>query len=154
MNEIKRISKKSVIYLSITIIIVISLSIFIPMFYCASAGCGEFDENQNYTDITVDQAYQMINDKVNYTNLIILDVRTLSEYNSGHINDSILIPYDELDSRIFEISSYIDTEIIVYCRTGARSRIASEILVANNFTKVFNMLGGISGWTNNGYPVI
>ncbi|MFX1288989.1 MAG: rhodanese-like domain-containing protein, partial [Promethearchaeota archaeon] len=50
-----------------------------------------------------------------------------------------------------ELASYNDTEIIVYCRSGSRSLQASNILVANNFSMIFNMLGGISAWIEAGY---
>ena len=89
-----------------------------------------------------------------YPNLIILDVRTQSEYDERHLEKSILIPAVELESRIDELSQYIDTEIIVYCRTGVRSAQTSTILDSNNFTKIFNALGGINVWESAGYPII
>jgi len=106
-----------------------------------------------YTDIDVVTAYSMITNG-SYPNLIILDVRTQSEYDERHLENSILIPVTELESRINELSQYKDTEIIVYCRTGARSAQASSILDFNNFTKVFNVLGGINAWESAGYPII
>ena len=51
----------------------------------------------------------------------------------------------------FFVYPYNDTEIIVYCQSGSRSEQVSNILVANNFTKIFNMLGGINTWINAGY---
>jgi LPXTG-motif cell wall-anchored protein len=73
-----------------------------------------------YTDIDVVTAYDMITNG-SYPNLIILDVRTQSEYDERHIENSMLIPVTELESRINELSQYIDTEIVVYCRTGWES---------------------------------
>jgi rhodanese-related sulfurtransferase len=98
-------------------------------------------------DITSGQAACMINDKDTYPDLFILDVRTVSEYNSGHIPNASNIPVEELVARIGEIAIYNNTEIIVYCRSGVRSRQASDILIAQNFTKVYNMLGGFNSWT-------
>ena len=72
MKETREISKKSLILLSFTIVTIITLSVFIPMFYCANAGCGEINSDSEYTDITVEEAYNMINDDVNYPDLIIL----------------------------------------------------------------------------------
>jgi len=57
-----------------------------------------------------------------------------------------LIPLAELEGRLAELALYNDTEIIVYCRSGSRSLQASNILVANNFTKIYNMEGGINAW--------
>jgi len=106
-----------------------------------------------YTDIDVVTANNMITNG-SYPNLIVLDVRTQSEYDEGHLEDAILIPVTELESRIDELSQYKDSEIVVYCRTGVRSAQASSILDSNDFTKVFNVLGGITAWESAGYPII
>ena len=106
-----------------------------------------------YVDIDVSTAYNMITNG-SYPNLLILDVRTQSEYDDRHLEGAILIPVTELESRIAELATHRDDEVIVYCRTGVRSALASSILDSNNFTKVFNMLGGISAWESAGYSVI
>jgi rhodanese-related sulfurtransferase len=98
------------------------------------------------TDISVQVANDMINNNTAYPNLLVLDVRTIGEYNEAHLYNVTLIPVDELGSRLNEIEAYNDTEIIVYCRSGSRSLQASNLLVANNYTKVYNMLGGINAW--------
>ncbi|MBY9020117.1 MAG: rhodanese-like domain-containing protein [Candidatus Lokiarchaeota archaeon] len=93
----------------------------------------------------------MINNNTGYPNLLILDVRTPEEYNDAHLYNVTLIPVAELEGRLAELESYNDTEIIVYCRSGSRSLQASNILVANNFSKVYNMLGGITAWIDAVY---
>lgn len=108
---------------------------------------------QEYTDINVNQAYDMIQNKTAYPNLVILDVRSQEEYNSEHICNATLIPHDELESRINELNPYKNSEIIVYCRSGSRSQEASGILANYNFTKVYNMAGGIVGWIAAGYEI-
>jgi rhodanese-related sulfurtransferase len=105
-----------------------------------------------YTDTNVDTAYNMITNG-SYPNLVVLDVRRQDEYDSGHIHGAVLIPHTELDGRIEELADHENHEIIVYCRTGVRSVIASEILDSHNFTEVYNMLGGIQAWQSAGYPV-
>jgi len=74
-----------------------------------------------------------------------LDVRTESEFLSGHIENSIHIPLQELPSRLDEIEQLKQKDIIVYCRSGARSGKAINILIKNNF-KVQNLSGGILDW--------
>jgi len=106
-----------------------------------------------YSDIDVVTANNMITNG-SYPNLIILDVRTQSEYDERHLENAILIPVTELESRVNEIAQYKDTEILVYCRTGVRSAQASSILDSNNFTKVFNVLGGINAWDSANFPII
>lgn len=102
----------------------------------------------DYSDVTVSQAKAMIDSN---PSLVVLDVRTQSEYDSGHIRNAKLIPHTELQTRLDELG--INDEILVYCRTGFRSRIASQILVDNDFLHVYNMLGGIIAWIDEGYPV-
>lgn len=59
---------------------------------------------------------------------IIIDVRTEQEYNTGNISGSILIPYDEISSRIKELVPDKNSKIILYCRSGRRSGIAEKTL--------------------------
>jgi len=109
------------------------------------------DDNPIRTDISVHVANDMINNNTGFPDLLVLDVREQWEFDSSHLHDALLIPLGELESRLDEIESYNETEIIVYCRTGVRSQEGSDILVANNFTKIFNMLGGITDWIDAGY---
>jgi parallel beta-helix repeat protein len=88
-----------------------------------------------------------------YPNLVVLDVRTQGEYDSGHIYRAVWIPVSELEVRIGELAGHENHEIIVYCKSGVRSATASQILVDHDFTKVYNMLGGITAWQSAGYPV-
>ncbi len=132
------------------IIIIFLLTIISPSFSVIKFSVAE---TQSFQNVSVETAHEMINNPNKYPNLVILDVRTESEYNSGHLVDAIVIPVDVLESRIGELNNYKNTEIIVYCRSGSRSEQASEILVEQGFTKVYNLLGGITAWTNVGYPV-
>lgn len=103
------------------------------------------------TDISVQVANDMINNNTAYPDLLVLDVRTVEEFNTNHLHNATLIPLAELEGRLAELASYNETEIIVYCRSGSRSLEASNILVDHGFTKVFNMLGGINAWIGAGY---
>ncbi len=115
----------------------------------ALSGCvTKSPEKAQYTDISVQQAKEMI-DK---GEVFILDVRTQEEYNAGHIRNSTLIPVQDLSKRLNEVPR--NREILVYCRTGGRSTAASEILVNNGFTQIYNMKGGITEWTKAGYEVV
>ena len=74
-----------------------------------------------------------------------LDVRTAEEHKIKSIPDTDCIPVQEIEKRIVELDKYRDKKIIVYCRSGNRSRTATKILKENGF-KAFNMLGGMNGW--------
>jgi phage shock protein E len=67
-----------------------------------------------------------------------IDVRTAEEYQSGHIEESRNIPYDEIAERIFEATIDQDADIRVYCRSGRRSGIAKDVLESMGFTAVKN----------------
>jgi rhodanese-related sulfurtransferase len=111
-----------------------------------------FSQATSYTDITAKTAYQAITSGV-CPNLVILDVRTRAEFDEGHIRKALLIPHSELEERIDELTEHKNHEIIVYCFCGMRSTMASGILDAHGFTKVYNMIDGFNAWTGQGYPI-
>lgn len=76
---------------------------------------------------------------------IFLDVREQDEYNEGHISNAILIPYTEIDDKAEEMLPDKDKLILVYCRSGRRSKIVAESLVNIGFTNV-KEFGGIIDW--------
>lgn len=78
--------------------------------------------------------------------LIIVDVRTKEEYDGGHIPNSLLIPYDEIEKKAPALLKDKNAAIIVYCRTGRRSEIAAKALLGMGYTNVADM-GGINTWT-------
>jgi len=95
----------------------------------------------NYIDIRVEKAHELI--EGNPEEIILLDVRTEGEYNAEYIPGAINIPLSDLESRIDELDS--SKAIIVYCKSGGRSRTASETLAQRGFV-VYNMEGGINAW--------
>lgn len=103
----------------------------------------------DYTDISVSEAYNMTQ---NTSSLFILDVRTGEEYSVGHIKNSYLLPYTEIISRQDELPENKSQPILVYCRSGRRSAIASDTMIGLNYTTIFNMLDGFSAWLDANYP--
>lgn len=85
---------------------------------------------------------------------LILDVRTPREYQRGHLQNSILIPVQELQHRLKEIETYKDQDVLIYCATGNRSTVASKILIDNGFKRILNLRYGIVDWARKGYPVV
>lgn len=82
---------------------------------------------------------------------LVLDVRTEAEWNQGHIGDSLLIPLDELPNRLSELPR--NRDIIVVCKSGARSMEGAAILRQAGFTRVSSLIGGLQGWVAAGYPL-
>ncbi len=79
--------------------------------------------------------------------LVLIDVRTREEYAAGHIDAALNIPHDELERRLGEIPGGKSGEIIVYCRSGKRARIAENILVEKGYTNVKDLAGHWLGWS-------
>jgi rhodanese-related sulfurtransferase/TusA-related sulfurtransferase len=78
---------------------------------------------------------------------LILDVREETEFAFGHIEGAKSIPMGELMARLTELDK--EQEIYVICRTGTRSDMAAQKLASHGFTKVFNVLPGMTSWTGN-----
>lgn len=76
---------------------------------------------------------------------IVLDVREQSEFNEGHIRGAILIPYTEIENKAEEMLPDKDMQILVYCRSGRRSKIAAEALSKLGYTNI-KEFGGIIDW--------
>ena len=85
-------------------------------------------------------------------NVILLDVRTPSEYAEGHIKGSMLMPLQTLQQNVTQLTDK-SKKIYVYCRSGSRSAQAVTLLQQLGFTNVENMKGGILAWSAKGYPV-
>lgn len=98
--------------------------------------------NASYKSVTSDEAMKMMNDSNNY---IILDVRTKSEYESGHIKGAINIPNETIGKNTLKELPDKDQLIFVYCRSGNRSKQASSKLSKLGYTSIIEF-GGINSW--------
>jgi len=115
---------------------------FFLLIFFLSIGC-EMDRG-----ITVEEAH----DSLGQEDILFLDVRTHQEFvDEGKIKNAMLIPVDILERRLNQLETYKDKKIIVYCRSGRRSRIATDILVKNHFD-AYNMHGGFLAWKEYTHP--
>ncbi len=96
-------------------------------------------------EISVQQAYEKYQQGT-----LLLDVRTQPEWDEYHAPNAILIPLDELPNRLSELPK--DAEIVVICRSGNRSAVATDILRQNGFNAT-SVAGGMNAWRAAGYPV-
>ena len=107
------------------------------------AGCGKgTPEKEAYRKISAEDAKQMIDEN---EDIIILDVRTEEEYQQGHIENSLLIPDNEIGDKAEELLTDKDAVILIYCRSGRRSENATKELIELGYTKTFDF-GGINDW--------
>ena len=95
-----------------------------------------------YMNITAEEAKVLMESETGY---IILDVREQDEYDAGHIPGAILIPYTQIDRKAEDMLPDLDQLILVYCRSGRRSKIAAEALVELGYTNI-KEFGGILDW--------
>lgn len=80
-----------------------------------------------------------------WQNVKLIDVRSIQEYNEGHIDGAICIPLYELQSRIVEKVNNKDTVIILYCASGVRSLKGKDVLDKLGYKNVYNLKGGMNG---------
>ena len=99
-------------------------------------------ESPMYEQITAEKAKEIMDSQSDY---IILDVREQDEFDEGHIPNAILIPYTQINQQAPEKLPDKDRLILVYCRSGRRSKIAAESLVGLGYTNV-KEYGGIIDW--------
>ena len=119
------------------IMLLISLSLF-GMTAC-DGGNGK---SLTYEQITAEQAKTIMDTEKDY---VIIDARTEEEFAEGHIENAILIPEYEIADRAEKELPDKEQLILVYCRSGRRSKIASEELVKLGYTNV-KEFGGIIDW--------
>ena len=99
-------------------------------------------EKDMYEQITAEEAKEIMD---NGEEFVALDVREKDEFDAGHISGAVLIPYTEIDQRAKEILPDQEKQILVYCRSGRRSKIAAESLAKLGYTNV-KEFGGIIDW--------
>lgn len=112
------------------------------------------DDDAIFVDLSVEDAFDLVESLAGDPDFVILDVRTPGEFASGHLENAANVDFyspdfldqlDELDRRAI---------YLVYCRSGGRSGSAHDEMASLGFATVYNMLGGITAWEDAGYPVI
>ena len=113
------------------------------------AGCsnenstgGTAEMNNIYTQISMDEAVVMMEEETDY---IILDVRTPEEFAEKHIPNAINVPNETIGSEEIPELPRKDQMILVYCRSGNRSKQAAEKMVVLGYSNVYEF-GGINDW--------
>ncbi|MGL4451844.1 MAG: rhodanese-like domain-containing protein [Sarcina sp.] len=99
-------------------------------------------------DSTIDgkEAIELIN---NNKDMLILDVRSKEEFQSGSIPHAINIPVGSLANKLSTINKYKNKKVLVYCASGMRSKQGLMILQGNGFNEVYNLKNGINSYIRN-----
>lgn len=100
-------------------------------------------KNAGYRQVTTAEAVNIMQTKENY---VILDVRTAQEFASGHIPGAVLLPNETIGTEDIPLLPDKDQLILVYCRSGNRSKQAAEKLAQLGYTNIVEF-GGINSWT-------
>lgn len=108
----------------------------------ALTGCGKEEEKASYQQIDMDTAIQIMGEEEGY---VILDVRTQAEYEENHIPGAICIPNETIGTEQPEELPDLNQRILVYCRSGNRSKQASQKLADMGYTNILEF-GGIIDW--------
>ena len=119
--------------------------VFLLLAVMLLTACGQDKGNNQgavYVNITAEEAKQIMDTEEGY---IILDARTQEEYDEGHIPGAIVISHEEITEKVEEVLTDKDQLILVYCRSGRRSKIAAEALVELGYTNI-KEFGGIIDW--------
>ena len=120
------------------------MAVILLLTSCSSGGQvmdGE-DMVRSYTQISQEEAKQMMEQDGTQ---IIVDVRTQEEYDEGHIPNAVLLPLDDIKAKAHVVLPDKDQLILVYCRSGRRSKLAAEALAELGYTNI-KEFGSIIDW--------
>ncbi len=127
---------KKIIGVILLIVIVIGVVLVLSM----------IDDNQENKQairyVSMDEIKEIMDENTDY---IILDARTIEEYNEGHIPNAICIPNETIDESVTTKLPRKDQLILIYCRSGNRSKQAAEKLANLGYTNLVEF-GGIMDW--------
>ena len=85
--------------------------------------------------------------------MLVLDVRRPDEFAQGHVPRAVNIPYTDLEARLQEVRDAGNVDVIVYCRSGRRARIAEDLLFESGFERLLHLEGDMLGWAEKGLPL-
>ena len=115
--------------------------IFLLLAVMLLTACGQ-NKEAAYVNITAEETKEIMDTEEGY---IILDVRTQEEYDEGHIPGAIVISHEEIEEKAEGMLPDKNQLLLVYCRSGRRSKIAAEALVELGYTNI-KEFGGIIDW--------
>lgn len=111
-------------------------------------------EKPIFKDITPQEAAVMINENKNNPQFVLLDVRTPAEFESAHLSGAKNLDYPS-NTFLSEIEKLDKSKkYMLYCRSGMRSANALQLMRSKGFKELYHMLGGITLWADEGFPLV
>ena len=98
-------------------------------------------EKAAYHKISAEEAYKMMTSQ----EVVVVDVRTREEYDGGHIENAVLVPNESIGSEMPEALPDKEATLLIYCRSGRRSKDAAQKLLALEYQNVYDF-GGVIDW--------
>ena len=138
---------KTYIFLSVTVSILLLFGIG---FFSSSTDTNILGAQSPFTGLSP----QTFNNELRTGNYILLDIRTMEEYNSGHISHAKHIDFYQTQS----FSTYLDAldknaQYLIYCRSGNRTKSALSLMKDKGFTSAWDLSGEHNAWTALGLPI-
>ena len=116
---------------------------FIPLALFGLTACNaDVDNTSTYEQITAEQAKTIMDTEKDY---VIIDARTAEEFAEGHIPNAVNLDYEDVEAKAEDMLPDKEQLILVYCRSGRRSKIAAETLENLGYTNV-KEFGGVIDW--------
>lgn len=110
-------------------------------------------EQSIFKDLTPQESQEIIKKNDNNPQFVLIDVRTQGEYQGGHLEGAVNVDYQsDFKTEIEKFDK--GKKYLLYCRTGIRSDNAMQIMRYAGFKEVYNMLGGISLWAEEGFSIV
>ena len=107
-------------------------------------------QSSKANDLSPTQATRYMNNE----NAIVIDVNDTAQFEKGHINNAINIPFAELSNKLSELQKYKDKALLTCCTSGKKASSACKLLKKSEFKKVHNITGGLNNWLESNLPVI
>lgn len=124
------------------------------LFIISSVLAGGCVQTQTIKDVSPKEASILIQNNRNNPDFVIIDVRTPQEFADGHIANAVNIDYYSVTFRN-DIDKLVKSKTyLVYCQSGGRSQNSAKIMEELNFSKVYNILGGIVAWESAELPTV
>ena len=107
----------------------------------AKKGTEDMTDKAAYHKISAEEAYEMMASQ----EVVVVDVRTREEYDGGHIENAVLVPNESIGSEMPEALPDKEATLLIYCRSGRRSKDAAQKLLALGYQSVYDF-GGVIDW--------
>lgn len=103
-----------------------------------------------YTQLSIEDYQEQFANNAD-ADYVLIDVREEEEFEAGHLPGAILLPLGEIQFRMDEVDE--EKPVVLVCRTGVRSDMAAQLLFANGYDNIYNLMEGTMGWVNRGLPI-